>query len=58
MTDDQITELLFVREEPVRADLAMVFGAASEADLARQQPGAGLGIATEGWWAAGSVGLD
>lgn len=36
MTDDQITELLFVREEPVRADLAMVFGAANEADLARR----------------------
>jgi uncharacterized SAM-binding protein YcdF (DUF218 family) len=36
MTDDQITELLFVREEPVRADLVMVFGAASEADLARR----------------------
>jgi hypothetical protein len=32
MTDDQITELLFVREEPVRADLAMVFGAANQAD--------------------------
>ena len=36
MTDDQITELLFVREEPVRADLAMVFGAANEEDLARR----------------------
>ena len=36
MTDDQITELLFVREEPVRADLSMVFGAANEADLARR----------------------
>ncbi len=36
MTDDEITELLFVREEPVRADLAMVFGAANEEDLARR----------------------
>jgi hypothetical protein len=36
MTDDQITGLLFVREEPVRADLAMVFDAANEEDLARR----------------------
>jgi uncharacterized SAM-binding protein YcdF (DUF218 family) len=36
MTDDEITERLFVREEPVRADLAMVFGAANEEDLARR----------------------
>jgi hypothetical protein len=36
MTDDEITGLLFVREQPVRADLAMVFGAANEADLARR----------------------
>lgn len=36
MTDDEITDLLFVRQEPVRADLAMVFGAANEQDLARR----------------------
>jgi uncharacterized SAM-binding protein YcdF (DUF218 family) len=36
MTEDEITELLFVREEPVRADLAMVFGAANEQDLRRR----------------------
>src|SRR4051812_42181998 len=36
MTDDEITGLLFVREEPVRADLALVFGAADEEDLARR----------------------
>lgn len=36
MTDDEVTELLFVREEPVQADLAMIFGAANEADLARR----------------------
>jgi hypothetical protein len=36
MTDDEITELLFVREDPVPADLAMVFGAANEEDLARR----------------------
>src|SRR4051794_28648727 len=36
MTDDEVTDLLFLREEPARADLAMVFGAANEADLARR----------------------
>jgi hypothetical protein len=36
MTGDEIGPLLFVREEPVRADLAMVFGAANEEDLARR----------------------
>ncbi len=36
MTDDQISELLFVREEPARGDLAMVFGAANELDLFRR----------------------
>ena len=36
MTDDQISELLFVREEPVSGDLAMVFGAANEMDLIRR----------------------
>ncbi len=30
------SELLFVREEPVRGDLAMVFGAANEMDLIRR----------------------
>jgi uncharacterized SAM-binding protein YcdF (DUF218 family) len=36
MTDDKITDLLFVREDPVPADLAMVFGAANAEDLARR----------------------
>ena len=36
MTNDQITELLFIREQPIHADLAMVFGAANEVDLARR----------------------
>jgi vancomycin permeability regulator SanA len=36
MTDDQISELLFVCEEPVRGNLAMVFGAANELDLFRR----------------------
>ena len=36
VTDDEITDLLFVREEPIAADLAMVFGAANEIDLARR----------------------
>jgi uncharacterized SAM-binding protein YcdF (DUF218 family) len=36
MTDHEITELLFVREEPVSAQLAMVFAAAREDDLARR----------------------
>jgi len=36
MIDDQVSELLFVREEPVCGDLAMVFGAANELDLVRR----------------------
>ena len=36
MTDDEITELLFVCEDPVPADLVMVFAAANELDLARR----------------------
>jgi uncharacterized SAM-binding protein YcdF (DUF218 family) len=36
MTDDEIAELVFVREDPVAADLAMVFAAANEKDLARR----------------------
>ena len=36
MTDDEITQLLFVRQEPVAADLAMVFAAAREDDLIRR----------------------
>jgi hypothetical protein len=36
VTDEEITALLFVRETPVRADLAMVFGAATEEDLIRR----------------------
>jgi uncharacterized SAM-binding protein YcdF (DUF218 family) len=36
MTDEEIADLLFVREEPIPADLAMVFGAANEEDLARR----------------------
>jgi uncharacterized SAM-binding protein YcdF (DUF218 family) len=43
MTDDEITELLFVREAPAKADLAMVFAAANELDLAhRTRRGAAL----------------
>jgi uncharacterized SAM-binding protein YcdF (DUF218 family) len=43
MTDREISELLFVRQEPVPADLAMVFGAADEEDLAgRTRHGARL----------------
>ena len=36
MTDEQITSLLFVCDEPIAADLIMVFGAANELDLARR----------------------
>lgn len=36
MTDAEITALLFLRHEPVPAELALVFGAANEADLARR----------------------
>ena len=36
MTDDEITQLLFMREEPVSADLAMVFAAGREDELARR----------------------
>ena len=36
MTDDEITELLFVRQEPVPAELAMVFAADNEDDMARR----------------------
>ena len=36
MTDEQITELLFLREDPVSAELAMVFAAANEEDLERR----------------------
>jgi uncharacterized SAM-binding protein YcdF (DUF218 family) len=36
MTDDDITESVFIREDPVTADLAMVFAAANEVDLARR----------------------
>ena len=36
MTDEEITELLFVCEEPVRAELAMVFAADSEEDMLRR----------------------
>jgi uncharacterized SAM-binding protein YcdF (DUF218 family) len=36
MTDDQVSELLFVREDPVRGDIAIVFGAANELDLFRR----------------------
>ncbi len=36
MTDDEITERLFISENPVSADLAMVFGAANELDLERR----------------------
>lgn len=36
MTDEEITKLLFCCDEPCSADLAMVFGAANELDLARR----------------------
>ena len=36
MTDDQITNLLFVCDEPEIADLIMVFGAANESDMVRR----------------------
>ncbi len=36
MTDAELTKRLFVRDEPVPADLAMVFGAANEIDLDRR----------------------
>ena len=36
MTDDEITQLLFVSADPVPADLAMVFVAANQVDLARR----------------------
>jgi uncharacterized SAM-binding protein YcdF (DUF218 family) len=36
MTDEEITQLLFVSADPVPADLAMVFGAANQVDLARR----------------------
>ena len=36
MTDAEIRELLFLRDQPVPAELAIVFGAANELDLARR----------------------
>jgi uncharacterized SAM-binding protein YcdF (DUF218 family) len=36
VTDEEISALLFVREAPVQADLAMVFAAATEEDLIRR----------------------
>ncbi|MCO6455680.1 MAG: hypothetical protein J5I93_10335 [Pirellulaceae bacterium] len=33
MNDQQITQVAFVREEPVEADLLMVFGASNETDM-------------------------
>jgi vancomycin permeability regulator SanA len=36
VTDEEISVLLFVREVPIRADLAMVFAAATEEDLIRR----------------------
>ena len=36
MKDDEITQLVFARDDPVPADLAMVFGAAREDELARR----------------------
>jgi vancomycin permeability regulator SanA len=36
VTDEEITDLLFVRQDPVPAQLAMVFAAANEEDLARR----------------------
>jgi vancomycin permeability regulator SanA len=36
MTDDDITEFVFMREDPVPADLLMVFAAANEVDMERR----------------------
>lgn len=36
MTDNEITKLLFICEDPIPADLAMVFAAANELDMARR----------------------
>ena len=36
MTDDKITELVFMCEDPVHADLAIVFGTANELDMKRR----------------------
>lgn len=36
MTDDEISALVFVRQDPVMADLAMVFAASNELDLGRR----------------------
>ena len=36
MTDNEITEMLFICEDPVPADLAMVFAAANELDMVRR----------------------
>lgn len=36
MTEDEITRLVFVRDEPVPADLAVVFGSANETELRRR----------------------
>jgi hypothetical protein len=36
VTDAALSDLLFVRQEPASADLALVFGAANEDDLARR----------------------
>ena len=36
MTDEEITKLLFCCDEPCPADMAIVFGAANEQDLARR----------------------
>jgi hypothetical protein len=36
VTDEEISDLLFVRDEPISADLGMVFAAADEEDLTRR----------------------
>lgn len=36
MTDEEISDLLFVREAPIQSDLALVFGASKEEDLIRR----------------------
>lgn len=36
MTDDEISQLVFLRENPVPADLAMIFAASNELDMERR----------------------
>lgn len=36
MTDEEITNIIFVREEPIHADLAMIFGASNVEELTQR----------------------